>query len=220
MKNILYVIGACLLFMMSYETSFSSPERKATIITQEEADELNAKLNKAHELAGPYIFIADKKHKRAKKKNLRQAIKLYDEVLVQLPDHWVSLFFQGKAYQALGEHENAYQSFKLAYHHHTENKDVLNEYALEAMELGYFQEALETLEKGQKKFQTDIGVRGNYALALIMNGRIDDGLEALHQVQNMWPDDPITKNVIVIAKKIQSGEAALPATVEGLHKIK
>ncbi len=220
MKNILFIVIVGLVILLQPSSAFSSPTTQSSDITQEEADDLNAKLNKAHELMEPYIFISDKKHKKAKKKKLEQAIKLYDEVLVLVPDHWVSMFFKGKAYQALGDHENAYQSFKRAFHQQVENKDVLNEYALEAMELGYFEEALETLEEGQNKYQTDLGVRGNYALALIMNNRIDDGLKVLHQVQDIWPNDGITKSIIVIAEKIHSGEATLPSTVSGLYKIK
>ncbi len=206
--------------LMQYGHAFSSPKPPVSIITQQEADQLNAKLDKANNLIEPYMFLANTKHKKANKKKLRQAIKLYDEVLNRIPDHWVSLFFRGKAYQALGEHENAYQSLKLAFYYQAENKDVLNEYALEAMELGYFKEALSVLAQGQKRYRSDIGVRGNYALALIMNNNIEDGLKALRQVQTQWPDDPITKNIIVIAEKIESGEAKLPTTVHGLRKIK
>ena len=173
MKKITFAIFAISTFAALPFNAFGSPQEQAPIITEEMAKELNSKLDRAQELVDPFIFLSDKKHEEPQTKKLKDAIALYDEVLLIVPDHWVSMFFKGKAYQALGDHPSAYNSFKLAFRQDVQNKDVLNEYAVEAMELGYFEEALSVLETGQTIYRSDIGVMGNYALALIMNNKLE-----------------------------------------------
>ena len=219
MSRSIFIAAISLALIIQPASGLGASASQSSEISQEEADQLNAKLDRAGELLRPYLFLSDVKHERANKKEIRQAIGLYDEVLARIPDHWTTLFFRGKAYQALGEHENAYKSLKSAFIQHKDHKDVLNEYAIEAMELGYFEEALTELKKGQQKFKDDIGVRGNYALALLMNGRVDASLEALFRIKETWPDDPITKKMIALVKNIQSKEAPLPTTIQELREM-
>lgn len=201
-------------------SSVSFANNPTVEISESDANLLNAKLDEASNLIMPYIFLSDRNPKKAESKDLEKAIKLYDEVLDRIPNHWTSMFFKGKALQVLQRNEEAYLSFKQAFAIEKENKDVLNEYAVEAMQLGYFQEAYQALKTGKGKHPSDIGVRGNYALASVMVGRVDQSLIELRAVEARWPEDSITKTLIPIVEKIQSGSAQQPKTVNELFAMK
>ncbi len=217
MKILLVLVLGVLVGGAIESKIYSSLSIQDDTITQKEADDLNAKLDKAHSLVNPYIYISDVNHKAPDKDRIYHAIDLYNQVLERVPDHWVSLFMKGKSYQALSEHRHAYASFKAAYDIHKDHKDILNEFALEAFELGFFDEALELLEKGQSMFRDDIGVQGNYALALLMTGQVDRSLKAFHAFQARWPDDPIAKRLVPVAEKLQQGIIRQPKSIKELY---
>ena len=212
----LLLSSAVLTYAQDQSDGFLAPSD----LTEKQIDDFNKKWKKAYELSKDYMFLSDQKHKKADRKQLEKAIKLYKGGLKIVPDHWASYFLMGKTYQALGEHNDAYDAFSKAYTINPDHKDVLNEYMIEAMETSKFDEAVNLLEANQHRWPDDVGIRGNYAFALLLAGQTDKSIEALLAVEKLWPNDPITKRVMSMALKIQSGQVPQPKTLEEFYALK
>ena len=181
--------------------------------TQEEADRYNYLFSTANSMIDPYLKIHDMEHFKAEKDILYKAIAMYDEAIVIHPGSWQSMWLRGKAYQALNDSKNAYQSFKQAYGQNSDNPDVINEYVLEATNLNKISEALEINRSAVKKFPNHLGLQANLALVLILDGKHDQAIKQGALALKMEPNDSITKNLIEIATDIKAGKRKQPRTV-------
>jgi len=181
--------------------------------TQEEADRYNYLFSSANEIVEPFLYIQDTTRTPVDKDRLDLAIKMYDEAIAINPDSWASMWFKGKAFQAMGNFGSAYFSFKQAYRINPDNPDVVNEYILECINTEKHQEALEANLIGAQNFQDHVGIQANLALVFILLGQQDKAIQQGNIALKLNRKDEVTKNLIEIAKKIKSGKQIQPSSI-------
>jgi tetratricopeptide (TPR) repeat protein len=181
--------------------------------SQEEADRYNYLFSTANQIIDPYMRIHGVEHSKADIEAINKAIAMYDEAIQIHPESWQSMWLRGKAYQALGSSNLAYASFKESYSLKPDNPDVVNEYLLEATNLNKIDEALVVNKAAVAKFPDHLGLQANYALVLILAGQTELAISQGQLALKMAPSDEITKNLINMAKEIQSGKRKQPSSI-------
>jgi tetratricopeptide (TPR) repeat protein len=171
------------------------------------------------DLISPYMRLTDRPRRKATDaRDLREGIRLLDEALKLFPGNWSALWIQGKAFQALDEHAQAYARFKRAYALQRDNPDVGREFMFECLEVGHVDEAVEAAGAAASRAPRDAGVRANLALALLLAGRVDEAEANASQAQLMDPDDKITKSLIRVIGEVRSGKRPRPHHISDLQK--
>jgi tetratricopeptide (TPR) repeat protein len=186
-----------------------------------EADERkhNELFKRGADLITPYMSLTDRVPKKSDRKarELREGIRLLDDALKLFPDNWSALWIQGKAFQALGEHEQAYTRFKRSYALQGNNPDVARELMLESLEVGRANEAVDVARGAATKHPGDSGLRANLALALLLAGRLDEAAATAAEAQRMDPSDVITKDLVSIISEVRRGKRPRPRHVSDLQ---
>jgi len=181
--------------------------------TQEEADRYNFLFSAANEIVESYIYIQDAIRNPVDEVKLNSAIEMYDEAISINPESWPSMWFKGKAFQALGKFEEAYTSFKHAHDINPKNPDVANEYVLECINTERHEEALKANLLSAERFPDHVGIQANLALIFILLGQQDDAVKQGKKALKLNRKDQVTKNLIQIAKRIKAGKQKQPKSV-------
>jgi len=181
--------------------------------TQEEVDRYNYLFSEANEIVDPFLYIQDSERTSADKGKLNTAIEMYNEAIQINPDSWASMWFKGKAFQAIGDWNSAYTSFKEAYEINPDNPDVVNEYVLECLNTKRHQEAFEVNSAASEIFVEHIGIQANLALVFILLGQQEKAIKQGKKALKLDRKDPITKNLIQIAKDIKAGKEKQPSSI-------
>jgi tetratricopeptide (TPR) repeat protein len=171
-------------------------------------------------LINPYMRLNDRPSKKSADttRDLREGIRLLDEALKLAPDNWAALWMQGKAYQVLEEHEQAYVHFKRSFAIQRENADVARELMLECLELHRWIEAAEVGGVAVSRSPKDAGLRANLALALLLAGHVDDANDVANAALRMDSSDQITKDLVRKIGDVRSGRRPPPRSVSDLEK--
>ena len=170
------------------------------------------------ELITPHMRLVGRTPKRTAgaSKDLRDGIRLLDEALRLYPNNWSALWIQGKAFQALDDHAQAYARFKRSYALEPDNADIGRELMLECLEVGRMTEAVDVARAASDKTPGDAGLRANLALALLLAGRITDAGDTAGVALQMDPDDAITKSLVRIIDDVRRGKRRPPRRVSDL----
>jgi cytochrome c-type biogenesis protein CcmH/NrfG len=145
------------------------------------------------------------------KTDLPAAIAALDVAIGIEPDSSTAWWARGKAYQLLGDHENAYQSFHRSYQiDEGKNPDSGVQLLLECLETGRGGEAVHLAETIVRADPENAGMLANLALAYLINGQVDEASRAVSNAEAIDPEDL----AITAAKKrvedVRSGHIPRP----------
>ena len=187
-----------------------------------EADERrhNELFKRGSDLISPYMRLTDRPPRKVDDavRDLREGIRLLDEALTLFPENWSALWIQGKAFQALDEHTQAYARFKRAHALQRNNPDVGREFMFECLEVGHADEAVEVAQTAASRAPRDAGLRANLALAFLLAGRIKEANDTANQAQILDPADTITKDLVRVIAEVRSGKRPRPRHISDLEK--
>jgi len=146
---------------------------KKTLVLAEENH--NLYYNRGTELIEQYVILSDQSPQLDKKgeTKLLEGVRYVDAVTQINPNNFAAYWFKGKAYQALNKHGSAYSQFEKSFELNKDNSDVARELALECMDLGKGQKAVEVSLHALTLNNKDIGLIGNLALAYLLNGDLE-----------------------------------------------
>lgn len=183
-------------------------------------DEHNAVYEKGNKLISPYMRLLDRDEKVTEetKRKLLHGIECHRAVIEYNPRNWASYWMIGKAYQALGDSQNANAAFKGAYQIKKENPDVARELASSYMELGMGDEAATVAKHAIAVDPDDAGLYANLALAYLIAGKNDLAIESIDKSLEMNPKDQISLAVKKVTEEVASGVRARPKTIRNLEK--
>ena len=181
------------------------------------ASEHNRLWEEATALLNPHTHLADRPDSEPspdKFHDLQEGISLLARILERDPTHWPSLFFQGKAFQALGQRRLAYESFKRAYSLQPDNVDIARELCLECSALGFLDENASVASHAVSIKPEDAGLHSNLALALLLVGDDDRASAEADAGVRLAPDDPVCHNVRQLVEDVRTGKKARPARLD------
>ena len=150
------------------------------------------------------------------KLKLKRATKLFEQVLLLIPNNWASMWFLGKTVQRLGDERAGFDWFVKAWDQKPQNVDVAREAALSAMRLGLSRHAIEYCEEAIKLEPNNSGMVCNLSLALLHDGRLEQALETAKQAASMDAKDKVNENVLRVVKHFATSKSPCPKNSEEL----
>jgi Flp pilus assembly protein TadD len=171
-------------------------------------------------LIKPYMMLTDGHARPANtqksQQELRRGITLLTKVVAINLNNWSAYWIMGKAYQALGESENACDAFGKSFDIQRGNPDVAREYMFECLKLGRGSEGVRVAQHAVSLRPQDGGLVANLALAYLIAGRNDDALGSVNESLRIAPDDKITQSLKKLITEVRDGKRAQPKTIRDL----
>lgn len=146
----------------------------------------------------------------AGQQELCRAVRLLTASIQLNSKNWAACWVLGLAFRMQGKHEAEYKALARAYQLNSEHKDVLREFCLSCMTLGYGEEAVQVGWQATELDPYDAGLLSNLGLALLVSGDVDQAERVVQRALNMKPNDAITKNLLEYVQDIQSGKKPRP----------
>jgi tetratricopeptide (TPR) repeat protein len=170
-------------------------------------------------LIDPYMKLAGRTAAPAedRDRNLRAGIACLDRALALAPSNWAALWIRGKAFQSLGEHQSAADSFGRAYQIQSANPDVGRELVVELLETRVFARAVDIAEQLAVQHPQNAGLQANLALAQLMAHNLPAALKAIDEALRLDPSDPITTALKRRIDEIAAGRRPQPMTLHDLE---
>jgi tetratricopeptide (TPR) repeat protein len=185
-------------------------------LTPEQIDEYNRHYRRAAELLAGAVQVHDAPQDAGADiaGRLRDALEELLHCLGLAPYSYSCLWLCGKAHQTLGEHEAALAYFERSATANAENPNLPREACLEAMALGQAEKALRYALDACCRDPNDAGLVSNLALALTLNNRLDEAVEAAERSMRMAPDDRVSAAALRYIDDIREGRKPMPKRIE------
>jgi tetratricopeptide (TPR) repeat protein len=179
-------------------------------------DKHNALLQRAHNLIAPSMLLDGNEEREVQKTHVCEGIKCLDELLNLNPKNWVAYWMKSKAYQALDEHENAYNAAKEGLDIQC-NADLLREYVRECLYLEKIKEAVFYAGEAMD-LNADPGLEANFALVLMFDNQLERALRVAKSALEKDPADVKTQEVVTYIEAVVKGEKELPKSLGELER--
>jgi len=170
------------------------------------------------DLIGPYMLLAGRKASTPERRDLdlREGIGFIDRALRIAPNNWAAWWVRGKAQQALGDHEAAYDSFRHAHEINVGQTDVGRELVAECLETGRAAKAVQIAETLSRREPANAGLLANLAVAYLIDGRLDDANRAADAALALDGNDAITASVRRRIEEVRAGRRPQPTRLSDL----
>jgi tetratricopeptide (TPR) repeat protein len=186
--------------------------------------EHDAVYKKGYDLIYPHLifgfWIVARLTTIADQEEVLEGIESLNRALELRPDNWPALWWRGKAYQALQEHESAYESFLALHVVDPKQPDVGSELCFECLMLDRNAEALEVADATWRSKPEDACCLANLAAAQLLNGEIDKAVQNIGDALGLDPiiEDPdyIFRKLQTTFKEVQSGLRPRPQRFDDL----
>jgi Tfp pilus assembly protein PilF len=178
----------------------------------------NVVYKKGTALISPHIWLDGRMPKMTDQasRDLQLGIQHLQAVTAYNPSNWNAHWIIGKAYQALRNHQEAYQNFKKAYAIEKGNPNVAREFADSCLQLGYGADAVALAASAVQVAPQDAGLRANLALAYLINGDIALAQEAVEESLTSNPSDKITQRLRKVICDVAEGKRPRPTKMSEL----
>ena len=173
-------------------------------LTDEQVGKFNSLFLKGTKSAQGLIILGSNRPSKVSlfdRYRIEKSIKIFLKCLEFVPNHWQSMFFLGKLYQRLGQHQNALDYFDKAIKIEESDYVIPQEASIEAGQLQLREEALKYSQEAIRRKPNDYALLGNYAMHLFEAKRYTEAIEIISEAISLNPDDEIN---LLIEKKIRS----------------
>ena len=153
------------------------------------------------------------------KAKLRQGIAYMHAVIHYNPGNWGAYWIAGKAYQSMGDHVQANESFKSALDIGGENADIAREHAVSCLELGWADKAVASLSRAIKEFPNDSSLHAHLALAFVVEGKDKEACAAANKALEVGADDTMATSILQMIEDVKNGTRPRPRNMEELDLI-
>ncbi|WP_166824560.1 tetratricopeptide repeat protein [Thalassoroseus pseudoceratinae] len=164
-------------------------------------------------LANPYLPFQrsplDPTTKTAQQE-LCRAVRLLTASIQLNSKNWAACWILGLTFRMRGQHESEYKALGRAYRLNPEHKDVLREFCLSCMTLGYGEEAVQVGWQATELDPRDAGLLSNLGLALLVSGEVIQAERVVQRALHMQPNDAITQNLLGYVQDVASGKKPRP----------
>ena len=188
-------------------------------LTDAEAAEYTEVYQRGSDLLERHINLQDQEPVPSEEREaeLQEGIRLLQRAVAILPTSWPAHWLIGKGHQALGDHQRAYEAFRQAASITQQNADVLRELCLACLDLGKHAEAVAAARLALQIDRSDPGLQANLALALLLDGDINEALDQAEQAAARSPEDEINRNLLFIIQEVKEGRRRQPTSLAELE---
>jgi tetratricopeptide (TPR) repeat protein len=219
-RKIARALLALLLFATACGKRSDQPERttQASAVCDVNGYDHDALFRRGADLVDPHMLLVDRKAAARNDAEVQIGIACLNRVVEINPSNWSALWIRGKAFQSLGEHRDAVESFRAAYRLNPDHPDVARELAVELLETQRFREAATIAREISNRSPQDAGLIANLALALLMSGELPAAREAIADALELDPNDPISKALAKRIDDVANGSRPQPKSLEELQR--
>lgn len=172
-------------------------------------------------LIAPYMQLVDRDSPPAASQTARgeleRGIDLLNQAVAIYPANWAACWVIGKAYQALGDSENACEAFGKSFGLQKGNPDVAREYMFECLNLSRADKAIAAARHAVSLKPDDAGLLANLALALLIGGKLDEAADSITRAMAIAPHDEISQNLKVRIADVRCGRRPQPSKLADLN---
>jgi tetratricopeptide (TPR) repeat protein len=144
------------------------------------------------------------------RRQLRRAIRCFEQALAIHPEGWSSMWALGKIYQRLGDQATAFDWFARAVAIKPDQPDVAREAGIAALDIGRVEEALALCRAAVEFRPDDPGLVCNLALAHCLAGQDVEAQRCAAAAAGRDPSDVISANVLGFVRDVASGKRPRP----------
>lgn len=149
--------------------------------------------------------------------DLKRGIDLLNQAIAIRPANWAAYWVIGKAYQALGDSENACEAFEKSFGLQKSNPDVAREYMFECLNLGRADKAIAAARHAVSLKSDDSGLLANLALALLIGGKLDEAADSIARALAIAPHDEISQKLRERIADVRRGRRPQPSKMADLN---
>lgn len=213
-----------LAVLLLFGTACSKPSKRTDMTAQSSAvcdvsgSDHDTLYRRGVDLIQPHMLLVDRKAAPRNDAEVRVGIACMDRVLDIDPSNWSALWIRGKAFQSLGQHEKAVESFRSAYRINAGQPDVAREFEEELLETEHFREAADIARAASDRSPRNAGLKANLALALLLSGDASSAQQAITEALRLDPTDPISKALARRIFEVASGARPQPKSLGELQR--
>jgi tetratricopeptide (TPR) repeat protein len=141
---------------------------------------------------------------------LREAIRCFDEALAIIPANWQALLLQGKAYQCLGEYEQALTALLRAHECEPTQVMVAVETGAAAGRVGRHEVAVRVMEAAAREHPDDPRLPFNLGLSYLFLGDFAGARGALERAVELEPERDENKRLLDLLTEVEAGARPCP----------
>lgn len=185
----------------------------STQLTDREIDRFNTLYDKGCDLQKDLITLDGRPQRRPGffgGRKLKESIQAFKEALVIHPGSWQSMYFIGKALQALGDLESALTWFVKASKIEPENPSVAKEAGQCAAQLGKHLAAIRFMKAAASAHPGDAGLQFNIGLSYLMSEQVKEAIAYFSQAVKAGPGDSMNQKLLKLAQAVAENEVPCP----------
>jgi tetratricopeptide (TPR) repeat protein len=153
------------------------------------------------------------------RRKLKKSIQLFKEALAIHPSSWQSMYFIGKAFQALGDLETALSWFVKAAKFEPENPSVAKEAGLCAGKLGKHAAAIRLMAAAASAHPDDAALQCNIGLSYLMSKQVEKARSSFSQAVEARPGDRTNQRLLELAEAVAGNRVSCPRSEKEILKL-
>jgi Flp pilus assembly protein TadD len=184
-----------------------------TQLTDSEIERFNALYDKGCNLQKDLVILDGLPRRRPGifgRRKLKESIQSFKEALAIHPGSWQSMYFIGKAFQALGDPESALSWFVKASKIETENPSVAKEAGLCAARLGKHLAAIRFMKAAALAHPGDAALQCNIGLSYLMSEQVNEAKASFSQAVTAEPGDKMNQKLLKLVESVAANEIPCP----------
>lgn len=131
---------------------------------------------------------------------------------------WQAWWLLGKGQLAIGQNEDAYQSFQHAHRMEPNTTAIPREWGGVCMELKRFDEAVDVAQRAVSVEPDNAELIANLAIAMLFAARLEHADRTIDAAIKLSPTDPINQNIRRMITETQEGRRPQPQSFADLSK--
>ena len=144
------------------------------------------------------------------RKKLEKSIQLFEEALKIHSKSWQSMYFIGKAYQAMDDMDKALSWFVKAARIESLEPSVAKEAGLCAAKLGRHAVAIRVMKDAAEAHPDDAALQCNIGLSYLMSEKLDEARSAFSLAVQADPGNEMNRKLLKLAESVAAGEIRCP----------
>ena len=149
----------------------------------------------------------------ASRTTLLPSIRTLRSVLDVYPDAWGAMFYMAKAYQLLSEDSRSLYWIERAVKLRPSELCVLIEAGIQAGKVGHGSAAEKYTLAALAISPNNAGLKSNLALAMLIQGRVEEARRAIEDAVARKPSDNVTRFVLQLVDEVRNGERECPSQI-------
>jgi tetratricopeptide (TPR) repeat protein len=191
-------------------------------LTDKEIERFNAIYQEGCELQKDLVILDGAPQKRPGvfgRSKLKKSIQLFEEALTIHPGSWQSMYFIGKAFQALGDLESALSWFIKAAKIESDDPSIAKEAGLCAAKLGRHRVAVKLMSSAASAHPDDAALQCNIGLSYLMSQKVEDARASFSRAVQADPENKMNQKLLKLAESVADNKIPCPGSEEQILRL-